>query len=70
MNEFLREHGTELILFLFGSIAFTVLIISITIGTMNSNQHYYEAMKHCVDAFGTWIPNNNTGICLTTLVKE
>lgn len=67
MNQFLRENGTEFFFFLFGSIALTVLVVSITIGTMNGNQHYYDAMKHCIDSLGTWVPTNNVGICLTGL---
>ena len=65
MNDFLRSYGMEFITFLSGAIVLVALIVCVTIGTMNSNQHYYDAMKHCIDALGIWVPSNNTGLCLT-----
>lgn len=64
MKELLREHGTEVLFFICGAIVLSTLIIGATIGTMNGNRHYYASMNKCIDAGGTWIPNNNSGICL------
>jgi len=69
MNEFLRNNGMEVIFFTLGTIAIVALIVCITIGTMNGNQHYYEAVKHCVDSLGTWVPSNNVGLCLMNNVQ-
>ena len=64
MKEFLREHGTESLFFICGTIVLSVLIVCITIGSMNGNRHYYASVDRCIDTGGTWIPNNNLGICL------
>ena len=64
MKELLQEQGTEILFFICGAIVLSVLIIGTTIGTMNGNRHYYASMNKCIDAGGTWIPNNNSGICL------
>ena len=64
MKEFLQDHGTEVLFFVCGAIVLSVLFVCITIGTIDSNKHYYASMNKCIEAEGTWIPNKNVGICL------
>jgi hypothetical protein len=65
MNVFLERHGFELIFGVAATVIAICLFTTITIVNINNNNHYYAAMERCIELGATWVPNKNSGICLS-----